>query len=683
MAGQRFAVLIGNSVFPEDMERLSPLRCPARDVRALAELLNSDRHGPYVTAPIIDTTHDVGRRAIYRCLKNAKRDDLVLIYYSGHGKLDEEGNLYLAMRDTETETLPPTSIPVEDIRRYISESIASSVVIVLDCCFSGSIKKMYKGEISDQAIQAIRCLEGGGRFFLTAGTDTQLAEEKEGDEYSLLTKYIIEGIRDGSADINDDGRVSFQELCSFVQNKVPTEGKQRPKAWFLDAAGDVTIALTGRPASATRRKAVTKKLYEMASKEFVADWNVAALLQIINPMSNDVESLAKSKEWIDGFHSKLSNEGEFVQEITRRTSEMRHLPQQVQPSQDNFEQKPSVKLEEKLPSKSQEKPPTKADEKPPAESVEKPTPQPIGHSDTVRIVEKLSVQSIPTENSSTSEGTTAGILLAKYAGLVVLLSFVFTIAWNAILPEDSRWRSPSFAVFGTCVLLMMWLTKFRKWYVTRFFCWGLVGLLILGTMFRMFASEWEVTGNAFSLWFVSAAVFSVIWLGVCFFADWTIRGSPNGQSITKAATLTMLMSGLSGVLASGIALRIATTVDYALYGVPVKAWFTIDILLCIFTVCSTWFLFWRLSVRRVLMFVAVAGASAYGFTVAYVAYSKSVGGHSLYHNFYKTPWETSNHFALVGISVALFFSFPVVAIKAYRNRKAALRETGTANFPVP
>jgi len=664
MAGQRFAVLIGSSVFPEDMERLKPLRCPARDVRALAELLNSDRHGPYFAAAIIDATHDVGRRAIYRCLKNAKREDLVLIYYSGHGKLDEEGNLYLAMRDTETETLPPTSIPVEDIRRYISESIASSVVVVLDCCFSGSIKRMYKGEISDQATQAIRCLEGGGRFFLTAGTDTQLAEEKEGDEYSLLTKYIIEGIRDGSADLNDDGRVSFQELCSYVQNKVPTEGKQRPKAWFLDAAGDVTIALTGRPPSAARRKAVTKKLYEMASKEFVADWNVAALLQIINPMGNDVESLAKSKEWIDGFHSKLSNEGEFVQEITRRTSEMRQTSQ-VRPSQDRSEEKPSVKSEENLPT----------------QSAEKPSPQPIRRSDAPAM-DVLPVPSIPNEHSTSSEGTSPGRLLAKYAALVVLLSFMFSFTWNAI--SAFWWRSLSFTVFSVCVVLLMWLTKFRRLYVNRFFCWGLVGLLLLAAMFQLFASAWEFTGSAFTLCFVAASVLEVIWLGVCFFADWTIRGSPEGQSITKAAALTMLISGASGVVASRIAESMASSLDSGIYAVPVNTWSAIDILLCLVTVCFTWFLYWRRSVRRVLMFLGVAGASVYGYTAAHVAFLRGAsGGYYLYKNFYKTHWQTFDHFALVGISVALLFSFPIVASKAYQNRKAALRETGIVNFPVP
>jgi hypothetical protein len=323
MPGRRFAILVGNAVFPEDPTNLPALRCAANDVKALGELLAAEKHGSYEICPIVDKTHDVGRREIYKRLRDAKREDLVLIYFSGHGKLDEEGNLYLATRDTQTAELPPTSIPVEDIRRYMRESNAGSIIVILDCCYSGSVKKMYKGDVSDQAIQAIRGLEGEGKFFLTAGTDTQLAVENEADENSLLTKHIIEGIRSGKADSNSDGRVSFQELCSYVQKEVPTEGKQKPKAWFLDSAGDVTVALTGWEPFSIKKKAVTKKLYEMASRDFLNDYDVSELLSVVNSPDKTIATPEKTKEWIDLFYSKLASEGDFVQEVHRRIAEIR------------------------------------------------------------------------------------------------------------------------------------------------------------------------------------------------------------------------------------------------------------------------------------------------------------------------------------------------------------------------
>jgi hypothetical protein len=319
----RHAILIGNRCFPEDEARLRMLRCPENDVNGLSKLLGSTQHGSYAVTPIVDGTHDVARRAIYQCLRKAAAEDLVFIYYSGHGKLDEDGNLYLATKDTTTDALPPTSIPVDDIRKYTRESSAAAVIIVLDCCISGAVGKMFKGEVSEQASQAIRGLEGEGRFFLTASTDTELAEEKEGDEYSLLTKYIIEGIEKGDADGDDDGKISFYELCTFVQKHVAKAGRQRPKWWSLEAGGEVTIAITGKPAADTRRKAVTKKLFEMASQDFLGTEAMEAMLTIVNqPASNSVLSGLTVRVVLDRLYAKRTSSGEFVQEVFKIASEL-------------------------------------------------------------------------------------------------------------------------------------------------------------------------------------------------------------------------------------------------------------------------------------------------------------------------------------------------------------------------
>ena len=302
MPGRRYAVLFGNGVFSPDQKTLQPLRCPINDVKDLGNLLASGDHGGYIVTPISDGNHDEIKIAIYKCLVEAAPDDLVLIYFSGHGKLDQNGNLYFVTKDTRVEALPPTSVSLEDLRKYIEDSPASKVVVVLDCCFSGAVKNMYKADVSDQASEAIRGLEGEGRFYLTASMGTQLAEEKEGDEYSLLTKHIIEGIKDGSADKNDDGDVSFQELCAYVQKEVPREGKQKPRSWSLDSAGEVVIAFTGKPACDARRKAVTKKLHETSLEGLLTSDAVTNLLTTIDRPSSEVLTSGKSvQELIDSF----------------------------------------------------------------------------------------------------------------------------------------------------------------------------------------------------------------------------------------------------------------------------------------------------------------------------------------------------------------------------------------------
>ena len=233
-----------------------------------AGTLRGAPHGGYAVTQLIDRPHSEARRAIYECLKKAGPDDQVVIYYSGHGNLDENGNLYLAGSDTDPASLDPTALAAADVQKYVGELKAAARIVILDCCFSGAVERVFrhgtaKGEIADQAGQAVRALEGRGVFYLTASTDTQAAEEKDQDRYSLLTKHIIDGIRDGAADTDDDGAISFSELCAFVQKAIRLEGAQRPLSFTLKVYGDPVVAFTGRPALAARRDAIEQEIYEL------------------------------------------------------------------------------------------------------------------------------------------------------------------------------------------------------------------------------------------------------------------------------------------------------------------------------------------------------------------------------------------------------------------------------------
>jgi tetratricopeptide (TPR) repeat protein len=78
---------------------------------------------------------------------------------------------------------------------------------------------------------------GRGIYVLTASTATQTAREKDGDEYSLLTKYILHGIAHGEADHDDDGLVSMDDLYEYVRARVPREAPQHPMKWALGIQG--------------------------------------------------------------------------------------------------------------------------------------------------------------------------------------------------------------------------------------------------------------------------------------------------------------------------------------------------------------------------------------------------------------------------------------------------------------
>jgi uncharacterized caspase-like protein len=136
MAG-KFALIIGNSRY--DDSSLGRLKAPELDVQELEGVLKAPDVGHFdeVTTLLNEGCATV-RKAIARFYDQRQRDDLLLLYFSGHGVKDEQGHLYLALRDTESGLLAGTAIETAFISGRMDRSFSKSQVLVLDCCHSGA-----------------------------------------------------------------------------------------------------------------------------------------------------------------------------------------------------------------------------------------------------------------------------------------------------------------------------------------------------------------------------------------------------------------------------------------------------------------------------------------------------------------------------------------------------------------
>lgn len=250
MSERRYAILIASSKYTCDPKLLPELRCPEMDVEGLSEILTSEKHGLFTESDALvlknKPSYEV-LRAINRVLKQAGKNDLVLIYYSGHGKLDPAGRLHLATSDTVIQELESTSVPVSSVRNYIDISPSNKVILILDCCYSGSVGSAFlKGSVDDQLQQVS---DARGIYIMTASTAIQVAQERAEDQYSLLTKHLLEGIEEGRADADDDGQVTIDEIYSYAYQRMKKESFQVPMKWGLNVRGDeLVIARTGRAA---------------------------------------------------------------------------------------------------------------------------------------------------------------------------------------------------------------------------------------------------------------------------------------------------------------------------------------------------------------------------------------------------------------------------------------------------
>ncbi len=87
---RKFALIIGNSEY--DDGELARLKTPDADVAKLTDVLRFPEIGGFdEVAALVDEPLVTVRRAIARFFAGKQRDDLLLLYFSGHGVLDDRG----------------------------------------------------------------------------------------------------------------------------------------------------------------------------------------------------------------------------------------------------------------------------------------------------------------------------------------------------------------------------------------------------------------------------------------------------------------------------------------------------------------------------------------------------------------------------------------------------------------
>jgi len=245
MPDYKRAILIGNSNFAS----LPALRCPGADVDAMKGVLtNEDICWFSPVYALIDAPHNEIFTRINEVLRDADKEDLVLIYYSGHGLLDNRGRLYLAANNTDPSLLHATAVSVSAIRDCLSQSRCQRFVLILDCCYAGAATADFRR--NDSGISADfaneEAVEGIGEFVMSASNAIQRAEEKQNDSLSLFTKHIVEGLGNSSADTDRDGVVRLEELYSYVKARLAGEGRQEPLRWVSGSAASFIIGRTPR-----------------------------------------------------------------------------------------------------------------------------------------------------------------------------------------------------------------------------------------------------------------------------------------------------------------------------------------------------------------------------------------------------------------------------------------------------
>ncbi|HEY0796964.1 MAG TPA: caspase family protein [Acidisarcina sp.] len=249
MSENRSALVVASWEYQDaDLRRLV---APANDAEALARVLRDPKMGGFEVTTLLNKTSREMSEEIEGFFLNRKRDDLLLLYFSGHGLKDDDGLLYFTASDTRlidhSRPMRSTAISAEFVREVMRCSNSRRQVLMLDCCYSGAFAgaMMSKGDKSVGVKQQLD--HGRGLVVITASDALQYSfegDKVEGDAArSVFTSTIVHGIETGEADLDRDGCIALDELYDYVYAKVTDmNNDQTPRKWTLDVEGKIIVS---------------------------------------------------------------------------------------------------------------------------------------------------------------------------------------------------------------------------------------------------------------------------------------------------------------------------------------------------------------------------------------------------------------------------------------------------------
>ncbi|MGD3108441.1 caspase family protein [Streptomyces sp. YGL11-2] len=231
------AVLIGTSRFTS--ADLPGIPSVAANLQALwAALTHPDRGllAPEHCRVVADPTD---ASAVGAALAWAVReaDDLLLVYYAGHGVLDDAGLLHLGLVHTDLDQVGFSAVPIDLVKRHVGEARAKARVLLVDCCFSGRAVSA----MAEPTNLAVGQLDLTGTYTLTSTTRTAPAHAPVGEAYTAFTGALL-----GALAAPDP--LTLDQIHKRVDHELHGRGLPRPQRRSAGAAG--ALALVRGPSGA-------------------------------------------------------------------------------------------------------------------------------------------------------------------------------------------------------------------------------------------------------------------------------------------------------------------------------------------------------------------------------------------------------------------------------------------------
>lgn len=218
--GRYVALAIGN----QDYQHFPSLETPVTDARAVAELLEQS-YG-FQTRVIENASRADILDGIDETMTTLSEDDSLLIFYAGHGILDDESN--------EGYWLPVTAQPDRrsewlsngELRNILRRSPAKHVLVIADSCFSGTLTRAVRvGRSFDMDLDRYyeKLASQKSRTALTSG-GLEPVDDGGGGKHSIFASSLLAALENNDKPILEAELLHTEITRDVVLNS--TAGQQ-------------------------------------------------------------------------------------------------------------------------------------------------------------------------------------------------------------------------------------------------------------------------------------------------------------------------------------------------------------------------------------------------------------------------------------------------------------------------
>ncbi len=280
-----YIAAIGVSEYDNSAINLSYASKDAEDVMKLFKD-NSNKYSEVILLPVINK--DATQEKILKLkdeLMNSKVDDQVIVFYAGHGILDNDYNYFLAVKDIDIDDISGTALAYEDFESLIDGIPARKKLILIDACHSGEVdndaevsegaetfsnnrnvvkfsnktRDVLSGKTSNLSLKSSFQLMKVLFADLRKGTGASIISSAGGGEFAIegemmkngkiikisngiFTFSLLEALQNNKADIDKSGNITISELRDYVFKRVsklsagyqnPTSRRENPEFDFV------------------------------------------------------------------------------------------------------------------------------------------------------------------------------------------------------------------------------------------------------------------------------------------------------------------------------------------------------------------------------------------------------------------------------------------------------------------